>query len=102
LDLFSDAAPTSTGISAGVFGPGSGHGLSEIENERERFVDRLLFGGCQSASELFEPLYVDRTQLLDEHSGALLQDLDLGSKCRRRAAEAGATVAVDNPRSSSA
>src|SRR5579862_422055 len=65
---------------------GAGRRLtSEIEDERKRVVDRLLFRS-QPTGQLFPAFDVYRAQLLNQHACAFESNLDLGPKCGRRSA----------------
>ena len=59
----------------------------ETEDERERFVDGAELGRRDPVYVLAEAPEVDCTELLDEHTGLLSADLDLGpERCRPGAA----------------
>lgn len=54
--------------------------LGEAEDGGERLVDAPHLGGSEVADALAQSLRVDWAELLDEHSGGLAGDFDLGPK----------------------
>jgi hypothetical protein len=54
--------------------------LREAQDSREGFVDRPHFLGRELADDFSQSLYVDRADMLDEHTGVGTRDTNLGPK----------------------